>query len=63
MSCRAPTAEKDTEARAHLDAAGEIEVDTFHICVKQVGHDTDRVRDWKQKYASFESGIYLKKSD
>ena len=57
MSCQAPTAEKGTEALAHLEAAGEIEAHTFHWCLKQIGHDTDRVMVWKQKYASFESGI------
>ena len=40
-----------------------MEADTFHLCLKQIGHDTDRIRVWKQKYASFYSGIYFKKID
>ena len=29
--------------------AGEIEVGTFNLCLKQIGHDDERLRVWQAK--------------
>ena len=57
----------DTDASKQVDnqlaMATEIEVDTFNLCMKQIGHDVERLRAWQTKNKSFESAIFFKKSD
>ena len=40
--------------------AGEIEVDTFNLCVKQIGHGIARLRDWQNKNKTCETVISRK---
>ena len=46
-----------------LIQASEIEVDAFHLCLKQIDHDVRLMRVWQEKYATFESAMFFKKHD
>jgi hypothetical protein len=41
----------------------EIEIDSFKLVMKQINHDIDVIRVWKQKHLTFESSLYFKKKD
>ena len=53
----------NTSVLDNLQRSTEIEVDTFQLCMKQIQHDIMLMEVWKEKYSSFESGLFFQRND